>query len=117
MVLPFILGTAAISAGVTGIKKGIDSVSDNSKAKQLHEDTKLAYEITEHTLKCRRHNTTESLEKLGKLKLNVWNQQLGRFVRLYEQLKNVELTGQANVNELNNRGYSKFISNYRTCFG
>ena len=31
MVLPFLLGAAAISAGVTGIKKGIQAASDNSK--------------------------------------------------------------------------------------
>ncbi|GAB4536981.1 MAG: hypothetical protein Tsb0014_25290 [Pleurocapsa sp.] len=101
MVLPFILGAAAIGAGVTGIKKGIDAVSDNSKAQQLQEDARAAYETTERDLKYFRRNTTESLEKLGKLKLNVWDQQLGRFVRLFEQLKNVELNGQANVGELN----------------
>lgn len=101
MVLPFILGAAAIGAGVTGIKKGIDAVSDNSKAKQLQEDAKAAYEVTERDLKYFRRNTTESLEQLGTLKLNVWDKQLGRFVRLFEQLKNVELTGQANVGELN----------------
>ena len=101
MVLPFILGAAAIGAGVTGIKKGIDAVSDNSKAKQLQEDTRAIYEISERDLKYFRRNTTESLEQLGRLKLNVWDKQLGRFVRLFEQLKNVEFTGQANVGELN----------------
>lgn len=101
MVLPFILGAAAIGAGVTGIKKGIDAVSDNSKAKQLQEDTIAIYEISERDLKYFRRNTTESLEQLGTLKLNIWDKQLGRFVKLFERLKNVEFTGQANVGELN----------------
>ncbi|MEL6496372.1 MAG: hypothetical protein AAFQ41_14805 [Cyanobacteria bacterium J06623_7] len=41
----------SISAGVTGIRKGIDAVSDNSQAKQLQEDARIAYEITERDLK------------------------------------------------------------------
>ena len=101
MVLPFLLGAAAIGAGITGIKKGIDATSDNSKAKQLQEDAQAIYKSTERELKYVRRTTTKSLENLGKLKLNVWNQQLGRFVQLYEQLRNVEITGQANVGELN----------------
>ena len=101
MVLPFLLGAAAIGAGITGIKKGIEAASDNSKAKKLQEDAQVIYEYTEQELKYLRRTTTESLENLGKLKLNIWNQQLGRFVQLYEQLRNIELTGQANVGELN----------------
>jgi len=103
MVLPFILGAAAIGAGLTGITKGID----NSKAKQLQEDAWRRYERRECRLKDIRQVTTESLEQLGTLKLNVWDKQLGRFVRLFEQLKNVELTGQANVGELNATKFSR----------
>ncbi len=101
MVLPFILGAAAISAGVTGIKNGIEAASDNKEAKELQKQAQAIYESTERDLKYVRQTTTESLEKLGKLKLEVWNQQLGRFVQLYEQLRNVELTGQAHIDELN----------------
>jgi len=101
MVLPFILGAAAIGAGVTGVKKGINAVSDNSEAKQLQEDAWKRYERGEHILKDVRQITTESLEQLGILKLNVWDRQLGRFVKLFEQLKNVERTGQANISGLN----------------
>lgn len=107
MVLPFILGAAAISAGLTGITKGIDAVSDNSKAKQLQEDAWRRYESRECRLKDIRQVTTESLEQLGTLKLTVWDKQLGRFVRLFEQLKNVELTGQADVGELNATKFSR----------
>lgn len=101
MVLPFILGAAAIGAGITGIKKGIDATSDNNEAKHLQEDAQAIYKSTERGLKYVRQFTTKSLENLGKLKLDLWNQQLGRFVQLYEQLRNVELKGQANVGELN----------------
>ncbi len=101
MVLPFLLGAAAIYAGATGIKKGIDAVSDNSKAEELQKKAQKNFERKKGYLTDAKSTTTESLENLGKLKLNVWDRQLGRFVQLYEQLKNVELTGQANVGELN----------------
>ncbi len=101
MVLPFILGAAAITAGVTGIIKGIEAGSDNSKAEELQKEAQAIYKRTELDLKYVRQTTIQSLENLGKLKLEVWDRQLGRFVQLYEQLKNIELKGQANVGEFN----------------
>jgi hypothetical protein len=107
MVLPFLLGAAAIGAGIAGIKQGIEAVSDNSEAEQLHKDARSIYESVEKDLKYARDTTTESLEKLGRLKLDTWNRQLGRFVDLYEQLKNVEINGQANFDELNAAKFTK----------
>lgn len=101
MVLPFLLGAAAIGAGVKGIQKGVQAVSDNSKAKNIYEKSQNKYQETERDLNYYRRNTGESLKKLGTLKLAVWDEQLGRFIGLFEQLNNVELTGQANVEEMN----------------
>jgi hypothetical protein len=107
MVLPFILGAAAIGAGIAGIKQGMDAASDNSEAERLQQDAQSIYESAERDLKNARRTTTEALEKLGRLKLDTWNRQLGRFVDLYEQLKNVEINGQANVGELNVARFTK----------
>ena len=107
MVLPFILGAAALCAGATGIVNGLAAVSDNLDAEELQKDAQAIYKSTERDLKYLRRTTTESLEKLGKLKLEVWDQHLGRFVQLYEQLRNVELSGQAHVGELNVAKFTK----------
>lgn len=107
MVLPFILGAAAISAGVTGIINGLGAVSDNSDAEELQQTAQASYESTERDLKYVRNTTTKSLERLGTLKLQQWDQKLGRFVQLYEQLRNVELTGQAYVGELNTAKFTR----------
>lgn len=107
MVLPFILGAAALGAGLFGAKKGVDAYSDNSKAKNLQRDAQVVYERAERKLKSSRQVTTETLEHLGQLKLEVWDTQLGRFVKLYEQLKNVELTGQANTDEFNAANFTR----------
>ncbi len=107
MVLPFILGAVAIGAGLVGVSEGVDAASDNEKAKQIQEKALERYKRRKDRLDYLRQNTTESLEELGKLKLDVWDRQLGRFVELFEQLKNVELTGQANVGELGAANFSK----------
>ena len=107
MVLPFILGAVAIGAGLVGVSEGVDAASDNEKAKQIEEEALERYKRRQDRLEYLRQNTTESLEELGKLKLDVWNQQLGRFVQLYEQLRNVELTGQANVGKLGAATFTK----------
>lgn len=107
MVLPFILGAAALGAGLFGAKKGVDAASDHSKAKKLQREAQKLYKRAELQLNSSREVTTETLEHLGQLKLEVWDKQLGRFVKLYEQLKNVELTGQANTGEFNAANFTK----------
>lgn len=107
MVLPFILGAAALGAGLFGAKKGVDAASAHSKAKNLQREAQEVYKRAELQLNSSRQVTTETLEHLGQLKLEVWDEQLGRFVKLYEQLKNVELTGQANTSEFNAANFTR----------
>lgn len=99
--IPLILGGAALSSALFGAKEGLDAVADNSKAEDLQLDAQVVYEQTERDLKYTRRVSTETLERLGKLKLEIWDQQLGRFIKLYEQIKNVELTRQPNTGEFN----------------
>lgn len=107
MVLPLILGAAALGAGLFGAKKGVDAASAHSKAKNLQREAQEVYKRAELQLNSSRQVTTETLEHLGQLKLEVWDKQLGRFVKLYEQLKNVELTGQANTSEFNAANFTR----------
>ncbi|MEH1891848.1 MAG: hypothetical protein V7K92_21150 [Nostoc sp.] len=107
MVLPLILGAAALGAGLFGGKKGVDAASVHSKAKNLQREAQEVYKRSELQLNSSRQVTAETLEHLGQLKLEVWDEQLGRFVKLYEQLKNVELTGQANTGEFNAANFTR----------
>lgn len=100
MVLPLILLGAAVAAGGFGLKQGYDAVSDSSQAAGLREDAKEIYDNAFHSLSYEKDKTRDILSDLGRLKLETWQDHLGRFVTLYGQLKNVELKGKASVEEL-----------------
>ncbi|MFW6029503.1 MAG: hypothetical protein ACOCRO_04540 [Halanaerobiales bacterium] len=99
MPLPFILAGAAAVAGIAGIAKGAESVSKNSEAKKLNQEAKSLFENSKEQLEITKNNTVEELVHLGKLKLNIWDKQLGRFVTLFTKVKNINLEGQAVVDE------------------
>lgn len=100
MPVPFILGGAAVAAGLFGASKGAKAISNNNEAKELLETAERRFETAKENLEYARQNTNRSLECLGELKLNSWSDDLGRFVTLVEQIKNVELSGQASTDDL-----------------
>lgn len=100
MAVPFILGGVAAAAGLFGVAKGAQAASNNSEAKDLLERAERKFEDAKDNLEYAKQNTNRSLEYLGELKLNSWSNDLGRFVKLVEQIKNVELTGQASTDDI-----------------
>lgn len=100
MPVPFILGGAAAAAGLFGVAKGAKAVSNNNEAKELLERAEIKFDEAKENLEYARRDTNISLESLGELKLNSWSDDLGRFVKLVEQVKNVEVSGEANTDDL-----------------
>lgn len=100
MVLPLILLGAAIAAGGFGVKQGFDAVSDSSEANNLRESAQRIYDSASSDLSWERDRTRDTLADLGRLKLETWQNSLGRFIELYGQLKNVELKGEAATDRL-----------------
>lgn len=70
MPLPFILGAAAVVAGAAGVKKGLDARDTNKKAKRIIDNAKELISKTENDRKKAVNLCEESLEKLGKIRLN-----------------------------------------------
>lgn len=103
MPLPIIL-LATTAIGVFGTKKGVDGLIDSHKAEKLNVKAQEIFDIAQNHLNSYRESTQVSLEKLGRLKLESWNTQLGRFVQLFEKLKNVQLEGQVAID----KGSAKF---------
>ena len=83
----------ALLAGGYGVKKGIDAYSDSEEADELNEEAQKLLGKAERRLKRNRSNCKKQLEELGRLKFSIWDRQLGRFVSLFEQIRNVEVTG------------------------
>lgn len=97
MPLPLILGGIAAVAGAVGIYKGAKSVSNNNEARDLNERAEEIYDEALAELESAKEETTAALAELGELKLRVWDDQMGRFVRVVEKVTTVELQGSAAV--------------------
>jgi hypothetical protein len=85
MPLPLILwGAAALLAG-TGVVKGVGALSDFDDAKNIGEAAEKRYKTAEENLEKQRLKTNTDFEKLGKIKLSVFTNQIKHFV---EAIKN-----------------------------
>jgi len=94
MPLPLVLigiAVASAVAGGYGVKKSVDAYKDNKKADELSEKATDTYNNAERVLMRARESTLSSLQDLGRLKLEVWEQEMQRFVSLYGKLHPIEL--------------------------
>ena len=90
----------AAGATIVGVMKSCDAWSDTRKARELDSE---ARQIVEHGAKRRgkaRKRCRRKLKKLGRLKLAIHDRQLGRFVALYDLLREVELPGSPRSHRL-----------------
>ena len=101
MPLPLILiGAAAVAGLLYGGKKAADAYSDHTKAKKLGNNAEELLTKADRKLKGSRKACAQQLKELGRLKFAVWDCHLGRFVSLFEQLRNVEVSGNPEVEQL-----------------
>ena len=107
--MPLPLALVAIPAvlALLGAKKGYDARSDNAKGNELNQQAEKMFKTAKERLEKARRRCTEDLEELGRLKLDIWDRQLGRFVSLFEQIHEVELVGASRVDQLGADAFSK----------
>jgi hypothetical protein len=107
--MPFPLVLVAVPAvlGLFGAKKGHDAYSDNKKAKNLNQEAQKTFDRGQSRLRSARKQCTWELEALGRKKFDLWDRQMGRFVSLFEQLRNVELQGASRADQLGAAGFSR----------
>lgn len=99
MPIPFLLAGAAAVAGIAGIAKGGQAISNNSKAKDLIQEAERDYEWSKDRLAEQRQKTSADLDKLGQTKLYSWSNDIGKFVPLFKKFKKVDIQGNVNLNE------------------
>lgn len=97
MPLPFILAGAAVVAGIAGAAKGAIAIFDSMDADDKNKRANEIFNDAKQAMESEKTKTVEQLEKLGRLKLEVWDNQLGRFVRVFKQIKNVELINKKEI--------------------
>lgn len=92
--VPVLLGLAAAGTALFGAKKMMDSSSNNNRAKELQVDARNIYDSAKNILEQNRVRTNEMLEELGKTKINVWANEMGDFINIFSQFKNVQQEGE-----------------------
>lgn len=107
MPLPFILGAIAVGAGLVGAKKGLDANDKNNEAKYIYNQAKSMQDKAKKDLENARILTNNSLEALGKLKLDVMSNNMSRFVRAFSAIHNIVLTQSSGMEELKHFNISK----------
>ena len=76
MPVPLILGAAALLAGGIGIKKGLDAKEDFDRAERIGESAKRRHESAVRDLESAKNLTNEKLIDLGKLKVDIFQNQI-----------------------------------------
>ena len=98
MPLPLILGGVAIGTAALGIGKGIKAGVDMKDASDTNKYAKRIIADAKKDLKLHSKASGVALEKLGSKKLQVLDKSMNRFIEVFEQLKNVELTESVGLN-------------------
>lgn len=101
MPLPFILGAAAVAAGLAGVKKGVDGIRDSREADDIQEEAQDILKAAQRKIEKAKNNTSLAIQELGKEKLQGAANELKEFVENFSKLKNVRLSESNIVNEGN----------------
>jgi len=99
MPIPFILGGIAIISAIGGAAKGVQSYNRFSDAKEINDEAKQIFESQKRLLNKHKNITANSLKELGSLKLEVWGNELSNFVKQFDRVKNIELSGNSEIDK------------------
>jgi len=109
MPVPFILGAVAVGTAAYGAYKGIKGAVDKSNASDINDDARATVDHANQRVEAQRESTNKRLTEYGVRKLNAFNTQIPVFIETYERLKNVELTGQVELDKLNQGDFSTTV--------
>lgn len=87
MAIPFLLGLAAKGAIVAGVASGAAGAKKMKDSKDIISTSEWRYENAKEKYEVVQDKTMKELDKLGKLKLNIW-EDFNRFIVAFEKIKN-----------------------------
>lgn len=87
MPLPLLLVGAAMALGGYGVKKGFDAKSDMNKAKEIGERAERKHRRAVKAFEQHKEETNQVLTQLGQFKLDVFSNQINRFVEVIKKHK------------------------------
>ena len=107
MPIPFIIGAAAIGAGLLGAKKAYDAHETNERAERINRSAERSVDEAKAKLEKSRNACQKSLEYLGAAKLAVLNDAVMPFVRSFKKVHHVDLRNSEGLDELSKFNISK----------
>lgn len=90
MPVPFLLWGAAALLATTGVVKGIGAMSDFEDAEKLGKNARRRYDEAREELDKDRDQTNTAFEKLGRVKLSLFNEQIKHLVEVIKKSKNAK---------------------------
>ena len=94
MPLPFLLIGAAVLLGGVGVKKGLDAKEDFDHAENLNTEAKKTYDDACNSLAEARDSAQAAVNKLGRLKFDIYELRLMPFVEAFSKIKNIDFQDQ-----------------------
>jgi hypothetical protein len=107
MPLPLLLVGAAVLAGGYGIKKGLDAKNDFEEAESLNNEAERIYNRASNSLEKARKSAKNSMEKLGKLKFELYENRLIPFCDAFTQIKHIDFQDKRLKEEFKLSGVSQ----------
>lgn len=109
MPIPFLFIAIAAGTGLLGIGKSVKAGADKKTAKRVTEEANSILGSAKRRLNAARKKSAQGLEDLGRCKVRILDSSVNEFVRLFEKLKNVNLTNSTGLSELNKLMFDKQI--------
>ena len=90
MALPFILWGAAAALAATGVVKGVEAKNNFSEAEDIGKSARRRYETAEEEMVEMREETNAVFQKLGRLKMELFNDQIKHLVEVIKKSKSAK---------------------------
>lgn len=99
--IPLLIAGTVVVAGAFGIGKNVKAGVDLKKANDYNKDANSIIKKSKWRLNTSKIATRDAIEKLGTKKLDILDKKINRFVKTFEQLRNVEIENSIGMQELN----------------
>lgn len=100
MPIPFILGAAAVGAGLFGAKKAYDAHETNERAERMNRNASRIVDSAKESLDQERKRCQQSLENLGRKKIDSLEFGINPFIDAFEKIHSIDFQESAGLNEL-----------------
>ncbi len=100
MPIPFILAGLGVAAGAVGVGGHIDAKKTNEEAQRISIKAQNLYDEAKSSLEKSQDKTENALLNLGYLKKHVLETSIKDFFKVYDRIKNIQLSESKGLNEL-----------------